>query len=72
MLPTMELHTIKRIVAVSWVAFTLLLALVIHPTGPLQIAFVALGALPPLALLLLWNHPVQTMTEALDEARRRR
>jgi hypothetical protein len=33
---------------------------------------VALGVLPPLALLLLWNEPAQTMAEAIDEARRRR
>ena len=68
----MELHTIKRSVAASWVALTLLVALITQPTGLLQFAIVALGVLPPLALLLLWNEPAQTMAQAIDEARRRR
>jgi len=72
MLQNMELHTIKNTLAASWVALTLILALVTQATGPLQLAIAALAVLPPLALLLLWNEPAQTMTQAIVEARRSR
>jgi len=41
-------------------------------TWQLQLAITALGLLPPLALLLWWNEPAQTMTQAIDEVRRGR
>jgi len=28
------------------------------------------GLLPPLAILLLWNEPAQTMSESINDARR--
>jgi hypothetical protein len=31
----------------------------------------AFGLLPPLAILLLWNEPAQTMSERIREAKRR-
>jgi hypothetical protein len=68
----MELHTIKRTVAASWVALTLIVAVVAQITGPLQFVIAAVAVLPPLALLLLWNDPAPTMTESINEARRRR
>ena len=30
----------------------------------------ALGLLPPLAILFLWNDPQQTMSESINEGRR--
>ena len=67
----MELHKIKMIVSAVWV-FTMLAVAVAAPlTWPLQIAIVAFGLLPPLALLLWWTDPAQTMSEAINEARRR-
>jgi hypothetical protein len=68
----MELLTIKRTVAASWVALTLIGAVMAQITGPLQFAIAALALLPPLALLLLWNDPAPTTTEAINEVRRRR
>ena len=68
----MELQRIKMIVAASWVLVTLAIAIAAQVTWPLQIAIAALGVLPPLALLLWWNDPAQTMTEAIDEVRRGR
>jgi hypothetical protein len=68
----MELHTIKRTIAAAWVVLTLIAALMVQVTWPLQFAIAAVGLLPPLALLLLWNEPAQTMTQAISEARRSR
>jgi hypothetical protein len=72
MLQHMELHTIKRTIAASWVALAVIVALMSQITGPLQLAIAALAVVPPLALLLLWNEPAQTMTQAINEARRSR
>jgi hypothetical protein len=68
----MGLQRIKMLVCVAWVAATLAVAIAVRVTWPLQLAIAALGLLPPLALLLWWNEPGQTMTEAIDEARRGR
>jgi hypothetical protein len=68
----MELHTIKRTIAAAWVVLMLIVALMTQVTGPLQLAIAALGLLPPLALLFLWNEPAPTMTQAIQEARRSR
>lgn len=72
MLPCMTLHNIKTLVAVSWVAMTLVAAIAARVTGPLLLVIAALGVFPPLALLLWWNDPAQTTTEAIDEVRRQR
>ena len=68
----MELQRIKMIVSASWVLTTLAVAIAADLTWPLQLAIAALGLLPPLALLVWWNEPAQTMTEAIDEVRRGR
>lgn len=68
----MELQRIKMIVCASWVTVTLAIAIASPLTWPFQLLFAALGLLPPLALLLWWNDPGQTMTEAIDEVRRGR
>ena len=68
----MELQRIKMIVCASWVTVTLAITIALPLTWPLQLGFAALGLLPPLALLLWWNDPGQTMTEAIDEVRRGR
>ena len=68
----MQLQRLKMIVAVSWMLVTLAVAIAARVTWPLHLAIAALGLLPPLALLLWWNEPNQTMTEAIDEVRRGR
>lgn len=68
----MQLQQIKMIVAASWVLVALTIAIAARVTWPFHLAIAALGFLPPLALLLWWNEPAQTMTEAIDEARHRR
>ncbi|HET9193596.1 MAG TPA: hypothetical protein VFO21_11990 [Vicinamibacterales bacterium] len=68
----MQLQRIKMIVAASWVVVTLAVAIAARVSWPLHLAVAALGLLPPLALLLWWNEPGQTMTETIDEVRRGR
>jgi hypothetical protein len=68
----MELQKLKMIVATSWMVVTLAVAVAAQVTWPVQLGIAALGLLPPLALLLWWNEPGQTMTEAIDEVRRGR
>jgi hypothetical protein len=72
MLQRMELHTIKGTIATAWLTLTLIVALTTQVAWPLQFAFAVLALLPPLALLLLWNEPAQTMTQAINEVRRGR
>jgi hypothetical protein len=68
----MQLQRIKMVVAASWMLVTLAVAIAARVTWPLHLAIAALGLLPPLALLLWWNQPPQTLTEAIDEVRRGR
>ena len=66
----MELQKIKRIVAAGWMLTVLAVIIGINLSGPIQLALAAVGLLPPLALLLWWNEPSQTMSEAINRARR--
>lgn len=67
----MALQQIKSTVAVSWVLAAGLIGLVAgaRSSGSL-IVLAALGLLPPLALLLLWNDPPQSMSESIQQGRR--
>ena len=66
----MELHHIKMTVSGLWVLLAIVIAIVTDLSWPGLIAVAALGVLPPLALLLLWNDPTQTISESINEARR--
>ena len=67
----MGLQQIKSIVAATWVLTAIVVGLVASVTsfGGL-VALAALGLLPPLALLLLWKDPTQSMSESIQESRR--
>ena len=66
----MQLERIKRVVAGVWVIAALILGLFIRDLSwQIWIAFIALALLPPLALLLWWTDPAQTMSEAINDAR---
>ena len=67
----MGLQRIKSIVAATWVLTAIVVGLVasVRSFGGL-VALAALGLLPPLALLLLWNDPSQSMSESIQESRR--
>jgi hypothetical protein len=70
MLRGMELHYIKMTVSGLWVLIAVVTAIVTDLSWSGLIALAAFGLLPPLALLLLWNSPEQTISESIREARR--
>jgi hypothetical protein len=67
----MTLPSIKAIVSAAWVAGAVVIGLVggVTSSGAI-VALAALGGLPPLALLLLWNDPEQTLSESIREGLR--
>ena len=67
----MGLQQIKSTVATAWVLVAIVVGLVAGVTslGGL-VALAALGLLPPLALLLLWNDPSPSMSENIQQGRR--
>ena len=64
----MKLQHIKLVVSGLWVTTAVLLAIVVDPAWPGHITFAALGLLPPLALMLLWKDPAETMSESIRAA----
>jgi len=66
----MQLEHIKMTISGVWVLTVLLIAIVVDPSTKGAILLGSLGLLPPLVMLLAWNHPAQTMSESIDEARR--
>ena len=67
----MPLQHIKMIVAGLWIVTALVIALVIGPSLVSGLLLAAFGLLPPLAILLRWNEPAQTLSERIREAQRR-
>jgi hypothetical protein len=67
----MELRKIKSAAAAVWVLAAIVVGLVagVMSLGGL-VLLAALGLLPPLALLLLWNDPSQSMSESIQQGRR--
>jgi hypothetical protein len=70
MLTGMELQHIKMSISSLWVLTAVVIALVADPSAPGWIALATFGLLPPLAILLFWNEPAQTISESIREARR--
>ena len=66
----MKLQRIKLTLSVIWIALMLGLAIALNLPWKGVIFMAALGLLPPLAVLLLWNDPQQTMSESINEGRR--
>ena len=64
----MTLQNIKMIVSGVWMLTALVIAIVADVSWLAGIAIAALGVLPPLALLLWWNEPAQTMSESIRQA----
>ncbi len=67
----MQLQQIKKAFGVAWVLAAAIVGLVAgvrSPGGLLALA--ALGLLPPLALMFLWNEPPETMSESIRGGRR--
>jgi hypothetical protein len=66
----MELQRLKMTVSAAWVVTVLAVAMAVGVSGVAMAAAAAFGLLPPLALLLFWNDPAQTMSEIINKARR--
>lgn len=66
----MQLEHLKRTISGVWMLTALAVAIVVNPSTMGAILLGALGLLPPLVILLAWNHPAQTMSERIDAARR--
>ena len=64
----MTLQNIKMIVSGVWMLTALVIVIIADVSWLAGIAIAALGVLPPLALLLLWNEPAQTMSESIRKA----
>jgi hypothetical protein len=67
----MTLLSIKAMASALWMTGAVIIGLVggVTSSGAI-VALAALGGLPPLALLLLWNDPAQTMSESIREGLR--
>ena len=66
----MQLQRIKVGLSALWVFTIVGIAIALDVSWAGGTALLALGALPPLALLLLWNDPRPTMSESINDARR--
>ena len=69
--PCMPLQYTKMIIAGLWILTALVIAIAIGPSLVSGLLLAAFGLLPPLAILLLWNEPAQTMSERIRDAQRR-
>jgi hypothetical protein len=69
-LSCMQLQRIKTVAAALWMLTVIVIATAVEVSWTTGIALAAFGLLPPLALLLLWNEPRQTMSESIRDARR--
>lgn len=66
----MELQRLKMTFCAVWVVTVLAVAIAVGVSGVGVAAAAAFGLLPPLALLLFWNYPAQTMSQIINKARR--
>lgn len=67
----MSLQRIKMSVSVVWILVATIIAIaLVDMSWAKGLMLVGFGLLPPLAILLLWNEPAQTMSERINDARR--
>lgn len=68
----MSLQRIKMSVSAGWVliATVIAIAMAVDMSWMKGLMIAGFGLLPPLAILLLWNEPAQTMSETINDARR--
>jgi hypothetical protein len=67
----MQLQSVKTTLASAWVLLVIVVGLAVgveSTTG--LIALVSVGLLPPLGLLLLWNDPTPTLSQAISKVLR--
>jgi hypothetical protein len=66
----MELQHIKRVIGAGWTLTVLVIGATVGMNSVEGIVLLLGCALVPSSLLLLWNHPPQTMSESIQRARR--
>ena len=69
-LGAMDIQHIKMAISALWVVAAVVIGIAIDLPWTGRVALAAVGSLPPLAMLLLWNDPAPTMSESIREARR--
>ena len=68
----MQLERLKMVVSGVWVLGAVILGVFVRDvTWQMWTVVIALAVLPPLALLLWWTEPAPTMSEVIQEARRK-
>ena len=69
----MPLERIKWALTAAWVTAAVVLGLFVRGdlTWQTWAAFIALAVLPPAALLFWWTDPAQTMSETINDVRRK-
>ena len=68
----MQLERIKWAFGGAWILAAVVLGLTVRDLAwQIWAGFIALASLPPLALVLWWTDPAQTMSETIHEARRK-
>jgi hypothetical protein len=70
MLTVMERQYIKLIVSGVWVLTAVVIAIATDLSWRGDIALAVVGLLPPLAILVWWKDPAQTMSESIRDAQR--
>jgi hypothetical protein len=66
----MQLERIKWVLIAAWVVTAVVVGLVARDLNwQMWAALIALAILPPLALVLWWTEPAQTMSETISDAR---
>jgi hypothetical protein len=66
----MHVQNIKLAASAAWLLVALIVAVSLDLPMTGQWILAALAVLPPLAVLLLWNGPAQTMSESIQDAKR--
>jgi hypothetical protein len=69
---TMQSELTKTAIACAWIVGLGAAALILAPESASSwTMLVAVGVLPPVVMLRLWNAPAQTMSESIREALRK-
>jgi hypothetical protein len=66
----MQLQRLKMTISTLWMLTAVVIALVTDLSTSGWLALASFALLPPLAMLLLWNEPAQTISESIRQARR--
>ena len=68
---TMQLVSIKAIVAAAWVLAVCIVGIAGHLSSPSSLTVLAsVALLPTIVMMWLWNDPPQSISESIREARR--